>query len=132
MEAGSLIKYLVETYGWNSFNQFYRTIPEPKNQSVTAVLDSALNNSFGISFTELENRYLKYLHSLAVPRNEQSDLQLTVTFFDAVRRYQKVLDPSAYFLTAWLPDGSAMRQRGIVADYLRHPEGWKNRLLNPC
>ncbi len=33
LEAGSLVKYLVETYGWSAFNQFYRTIPEPNNQS---------------------------------------------------------------------------------------------------
>ena len=44
------------------------------------------------------------------------------------RRYQEVLDPSAYFLNAWLPDGSVMRQRDIVADLLRYPMGWKNRL----
>ncbi len=61
--------------------------------------------------------------------DERTDLRLTVGFFDTVRRYQKALDPSAYFLTAWLPDGSVMRQRGIVADFLRHPQKPDNRLM---
>ncbi len=129
LEAASLVKYLVETYGWNAFNKFYRNIPEPNNQSVSAVIDVALHNHFGISFTDLENAYLSFLHSQMVSTEIRTDLQLTVTFFDTVRRYQEALDPSAYFLTAWLPDGAVMRQRGIVADFLRHPEGGKNRLF---
>jgi len=42
-------------------------------------------------------------------------------FYNTVRLYQEILDPSAYFLTAWLPDSKQMRKRGIVADYLRRP-----------
>jgi hypothetical protein len=129
LEAASLVKYLVETYGWGEFNQFYRTIPEPNNQSVSAVIDTALHDHFGISYAKLENSYLSWLHSQSNTADIRTDLQLTVSFFDAVRRYQEVLDPSAYFLTAWLPDGSVMRAHGIVADYLRHPEGWENRMF---
>jgi hypothetical protein len=32
------------------------------------------------------------------------------------------MDPSAYFLTAWLPDGSSARERHITADFIRHPD----------
>jgi hypothetical protein len=39
------------------------------------------------------------------------------------------MDPSAYFLNAWLPDASAMRQRGIVADFVRHPDSGANRQI---
>jgi hypothetical protein len=131
LEAGSLIKYLVETYGWGAFNEFYRTIPAPSNQPVSTALDTAFLDHFGISFADLENDYLKFLHSQPVTENVRTDLELTVNFFDTVRRYQKVLDPSAYFLTAWLPDGSVMRRRGIVADFLRRPEGWENRIFEP-
>jgi hypothetical protein len=129
LEAASLVQYLVETYGWDAFNLFYRSIPAPGNKVVSVVIDTALHDHFGISFTDLESAYLAYLRSQTVPTDERTDLQLTVTFFDAVRRYQKALDPSAYFLTAWLPDGATMRQRGIVADFLRRPDGWKNHLL---
>jgi hypothetical protein len=49
------------------------------------------------------------------------DVRLTVMYYDTMRLYQQWFDPSAYFRTAWLMDNSAMRERGIVADYLRHP-----------
>jgi hypothetical protein len=129
LEAGALIQYLVETYGWDAFNEFYRTIPAPENQTNSAVMEAALHDHFGLSFADLETAFLASLRSQTVTKDASTDLQLTVTFFDTVRRYQESFDPSAYFLNAWLPDGSVMRQRGIVADFLRHPEGWENRLF---
>jgi hypothetical protein len=129
LEAGALVQYLVETYGWGAFNEFYRTISAPENQTDSAVMDTALQVHFGISFADLETAYLASLQSQPITEDVGTDLRLTVTFFDTVRRYQEVFDPSAFFLTAWLPDGSVMRQRGIVADFLRHPEGWDNRLF---
>jgi len=129
LEAATLVKYLVETYGWGAFNEFYRSIPAPKGQQDADVIDSGLRQHFNISFADLETAYLKYLRALPFTDNERTDLRLTVKFFDTIRRYQKTLDPSAYFLTAWLPDGSVMRQRGIVADFLRRPNGLDNRLV---
>jgi hypothetical protein len=52
-----------------------------------------------------------------------------VDYYDSVRRYQRLLDPSAYFLYAWLPSPALMRQRGIVADFLRRPEAPLNLSL---
>ena len=129
LEAATLVEYLVNTYGWQAFNDFYRTIPQSNGGTVSEAIDSALRQHFGISFADMETAYLDYLRSQPFTDDERTDLKLTVEFFDTVRRYQKVLDPSAYFLTAWLPDGAAMRQRGIVADFLRSPRGWKNRLV---
>ncbi len=54
---------------------------------------------------------------------------MTVDYFDTLRRYQSLLDPSAYYLTAWLPDGRAMRERNIVADLTRRPTGVLNRSM---
>jgi hypothetical protein len=129
LEAATLVKYLVDTYGWGAFTEFYRSIPSPDRQKDSAVIDTALRQHFNISFAELETAYLASLRAQAFTNAERTDLRLTVEFFDMVRRYQKALDPSAYFLTAWLPDGSVMRQRGIVSDFLRHPEKLDNRLL---
>jgi hypothetical protein len=129
LEAGSLVQYLVETFGWNAFNEFYRHIPAPDNQKDADVLDLALHQHFGISLAGLETSYMAYLRSQPVSEGVRSDLKLTVTFFDDVRRYQQAFDPSAYFLTAWLPDGPTMREKGIVADLLRHPQDWQNRLI---
>jgi hypothetical protein len=129
LEAATLVKYLVDTYGWGAFIEFYRTVPAPNGQKDSAVIDIALREHFGISFADLETAYLACLRAQPFTEDERADLRLTVEFFDTVRRYQAALDPSAYFLTAWLPDGSLMRQRGIVADFLRHPNGWDNRLV---
>jgi hypothetical protein len=129
LEAAALVKYLVETYGWSAFNEFYRTIPAPNGLKDSAVIDSALRQHFGVSFADLETAYLNDLRAQPFTDDERTDLRLTVEFFDTARRYQKDLDPSAYFLTAWLPDGSVMRQRNIVADLLRRPLGLDNRLV---
>ena len=129
LEAAALIKYMVDTYGWEAFNQFYRDIPAPgKDQTDSIVIDTALHAHFNLSFAELEAAYLAYLRRQPFTQDQRADLQVTVEYFDAVRRYQAALDPSAYFLYAWLPDGSVMRQRSIVADLLRPPNGWENRL----
>jgi hypothetical protein len=129
LEGATLVKYLVDTYGWQAFENFYREIPEPEHgQSVSDVIEAALQSHFGISFSNLETAYLSDIRKQPFTRAQQTDLRLSVEYFDTVRRYQAALDPSAYFLTAWLPDGSVMRQRDIVADFLRHPDGWENRL----
>jgi hypothetical protein len=52
-----------------------------------------------------------------------------VEFFEAMRRYQQILDPSAHFLTAWLPNGPLMRENGIVADLVRRPSELENLAL---
>jgi len=129
LEAGALIGYLVDTYGWQPFDRFYRSIPPPNGKSNSQTIDAGLRASFGITFDDLEAGYRKYLSAQTLTKSQADDLQLTVRCFDTARHYQQAFDPSAYFLTAWLPDGVEMRQRAIVADLLRHPHGWENRYL---
>jgi len=129
LEAATLVKYLVDSYGWQAFNAFYRDINAPGNgQSDSAVIDAALRAHFKLSFADLETAYLAYLRNQPFTEHQRTDLLVTREFYDTVRNYQAALDPSAYFLNAWLPDGSVMRQRNIVADLLRHPDGWENWL----
>jgi hypothetical protein len=129
LEAATLVKYMVDTYGWEAFIQFYLTIPAPDGGSDSAVIDTVLHKHFNISMAELETAYLASLRAQPFTDSQRSNLQSTVDYFNTVRRYQKTLDPSAYFLTAWLPEATTMRQRGIVADLLRHPIAWDNRLV---
>jgi hypothetical protein len=131
LEGATLVQYLIETYGWQPFNDFFRSMPAPDGQKDSAVINAALLQHFQITFAGMETGYLAWLKAEPFTTAEQTDLRLTVQFFDTVRRYQKALDPSAYFLTAWLPDGSVMRQRGIVADFLRRPRQLDNRLIEP-
>ncbi len=129
LEAAGLVKYLVDTYGWDQFNRFYRSIPDPRSGNIAEAIGTSLQSSLEISFSELESGYQQYLRSQTVTAQEKEDLQVTVDFFNTMRRYQQAFDPSAYFLTAWLPDGGVMRQKGIVADLVRHPQGIANRYL---
>jgi len=129
LEASSLIEYMVNTWGWDAFSNFYRDIhPDPSGSQAKAI-DNALEAHFNLSLGTLEERYLQDLRTQTVTPELQDDVRLTVRYYNTVRRYQQSLDPSAYFLSAWLPDGHLMRQRGIVADYLRHPESDENVAL---
>lgn len=120
IEAGALTGYMIKTYGWEKYDSFYRDL-NPLGGPNAGVLNAALEAHFNLSLDQLETNFTAWLHQQTFTENDLTDVRLTIAFYDAVRRYQQVLDPSAYFMTAWLPNGDDMRQRGIVADYLRHP-----------
>jgi hypothetical protein len=84
-------------------------------------LEAALDVHFGLDLDSLEAAFLDFLRAQPIDDSHRADLRLTVAFYDTLRHYQQRYDPSAYFLTAWLPDIPTMRQRGIVADLLRRP-----------
>ncbi len=133
LEAATLITYMVDTYGWEAFNTFYRDISAPaRGQTDSDVIDAALQAHFKLSFATLETAYLAYLRKQPFTQEQRADLQVTVEFFDTVRRYQAALDPSAYFLYAWLPDGSVMRQRAIVADSCATRKAGRTGWTNGC
>ncbi len=129
LEAAALVGYIVETYGWESFNAFYRDIHATPDGRASQAIDAALQKHFRITFAGLGEKYLEFLKAQPVTESMRDDLRLSVQFYDTARRYQQALDPSAHFMTAWLPDYKIMSQRGIVADFLRHPSGMNNHLI---
>lgn len=130
LQAGALVAYMVDRWGWQSFSEFYRDIhPTPGSGGQSQAIDLALQVHFDTSLEELEEGYLQALRAQSFTLQEQQDVQLTVQFYDTLRRYQQALDPSAYFLTTWLPDTREMRQENITADYLRHPQQAPNLAL---
>jgi hypothetical protein len=129
LEAASLIEHMVNTYGLEAFLSFYRDIHIHKNESQSDAIDAALEQHFSISLTRLEMDFISALKAEPDTTTWVDDVRLTVTYYETMRRYQQLLDPSAYFRTAWLMDNNAMRQRGIVADYLRHPHTPANLAL---
>ncbi len=54
LQAGALIQYMVGRWGWQAFDEFYRSIPEPADEPPSAVIDRALRRSFGLTLDELE------------------------------------------------------------------------------
>ena len=129
MQAAALIQYMIDRWGEEAFNAFYRDMQPPANGAPSDAIDEALQAHFDVRLAELETDFKEALRKAALNPDLLADVELTVRFFDTVRRYQQVLDTSAYFLTAWLPHGPTMREKGIVADLLRHPTGLENLAL---
>jgi hypothetical protein len=129
LEAGALVKYLVDTFGWDAFNAFYRDIHPVPSGLQSEAIDRALQLHFGLTLEQLELDFLAHLRAQPMDESQVEDVRLSVQFYDTVRRYQQMFDPSAYFQTAWLADASVMRQKNITADYLRHPNGILNQYL---
>jgi hypothetical protein len=140
LEAAALIEFMVDTWGWQAFSAFYRDIhPLKAPELVTGgeaqtraelsiatpspaqseAVEAALVKHFGLSLAELESRFQNTLRQQPLSSQQVEDLRLSISIYDTARRYQLLLDPSAHFLTAWLTDSTLMRDRGIVADYLR-------------
>ena len=129
LQAAALVKFMVNTWGWEAFNAFYRDIhPHPSGSHAQAI-DAALQVHFDLSFSQLEQMLLEELGRQEVTQEDIQDVRLTIEFYESVRRYQQYMDPSAYFMTAWLPDRAEMRERGIVADFVRRPTAPANIIL---
>ncbi len=123
VEGGALVTYLVQTYGWDRFRQFYgsfRSGPERR------VLDAALQANFGKNLNEVEADWLAVLRAQPPTAAQVDDLRLSIALYDTLRRYQSLDDPSAFYLYAWVPDTAEAFRRGLVADYVRHPDSAEN------
>jgi hypothetical protein len=129
IQAGALVQYMVERWGWKAFNAFYRDIQPAPQGGLSAAIDRALRLHLEIGLDELDASLRETLRSQPPSPGEREDVRLTVARYDTLRRYQQALDPSAYYLTAWLPDGNAMRTQQITADVLRGPAAPANVIL---
>jgi hypothetical protein len=129
LEAAALIEFMVNEWGWQAFTAFYRDIHPHPDKLQSKAIEVALQEHFQVSFAVMEQQFIKALRRLPLTEDIRNDARLTLGFYDEVRRYQQLLDPSAYFLTAWLPGNAELRERGIVADYVRRPETLENIAL---
>jgi hypothetical protein len=136
--AGSLVEYMVNRWGWEEFSSFYRGIDsqeemlpggsEIPNQAYEEI-ELGLMKHFGITLEKLEEDFIADLKKEELNVQIVKDVSATIRYYDTARRYQQILDPSAYFATAWSPSVTEMRQRKIVADYLRYPAQMENIVL---
>jgi hypothetical protein len=129
LEAGALVEFMIDQWGYDAYNAFYRDMNCKERQDESKTMDSALQDHFGISFAELALQFLFALQAYPTDIDLQQDVSLTIELFDTIRRYQQLLDPSAYFLTAWLITLPELQSRDITADYLRHPSQPENLTL---
>jgi hypothetical protein len=137
LQAGALVEYMVDTWGWQAFSDFYRDIHPLEEQGGNSdeaqrqvqAIQAALQKHFDLDLQQIETQFLQALQEVELTQAMVDDVRLSAAYYDTLRRYQAVLDPSAYFLYAWLADSRAMRERGIVADYLRRPQQAENIAL---
>ena len=128
LEGGAFIDYLVRRNGYQTFIDLYDDIARKPGELDADMIDRQMEAMYGVGLDEMEAEWLNYLRTID-PSSEVRDLRNTIAFYDTVRRYQKALDPSAYFLQAWIPDVEEAESRGIVSDFMRHPRAADNIAL---
>jgi hypothetical protein len=129
MLAGALVAYLVDTYGWDGFSDFYRSIAPPPDGKDSTAIDAALQVHFGVTFATLEEQFIAYLLSQPLIPEIKTDVRLTLEFYDILRQYQQYQDPSAYFRNVWLFPDEDIRQQEIVSSWGRWPQYPQNLVI---
>ena len=122
LEAGGFVSYLIETYGYDLFRKFYSATSADDAPTPHDVLNINLQDVYGKSLTQIESEWLQSLQSLPEDPQQTADLETSIRYYETMRRYQKQYDPSAHFLTAWLPQPENVREQGNTADFRRHPQ----------
>jgi hypothetical protein len=120
--AGAFVDYLVTTYGWNQVRAFYGSVTSADGPTQAAAMDARLQLYFGRTLAQVEADWMAYLDNLPRDRFAAENLRTTIRFFETMRRYQSVYDPTAYYLDAWLPVPQTAKQLGATADFVRHPQ----------
>ncbi|MFZ0548410.1 MAG: hypothetical protein WAM60_23380, partial [Candidatus Promineifilaceae bacterium] len=129
LEAGGLIDYLVNIYGWEKVRDFYSDTTVYDGSPLSNAVDLNFQLYFGKSLAEIESDWISYVQDLPRDPQETADLQTTIRYYNVVRQYQQKFDTSAYYLTAWLPNPEEMEEEGITADFTRHPDTATNVAL---
>ncbi len=122
LEAGAFVSYLVEIYGWPRVRAFYIATTPSDGPTPSSALDTSLQAHFGLTLEQVEEAWLSYLARLPRDRTAADNIRATIRFFEVMRRYQRELDPSAFYLTAWLPPPSQGEEVGATADFSRRPQ----------
>ncbi len=122
LEAAGFTTYLIDQYGWARFRNFYVNTTAGDGVNDAAAVDANLQLTYNKTLPEMETEWLAYLQNQPVSETAVADLATTIRFYDIMRHYQLLYDPSAHFLSAWLPYPQEVREQGNTADLTRHPE----------
>ncbi|HSM57565.1 MAG TPA: hypothetical protein VK879_15540 [Candidatus Sulfomarinibacteraceae bacterium] len=121
LEAAGLIDYIVRRYGWETVRNFYSDVVPQGREDHSATVERSLQLHLGRSLAQFEEEWLREVD--AAPRDPAAanDLLTTIRYYDVMRDYQLLYDPTAHFLKAWLPFPQELEQRQLTADLTRHP-----------
>jgi hypothetical protein len=129
LQAGAFVTYLVDQFGWSTFREFYSDTSADDAPTEAESLDLNLQTYYGSSLAEMEVEWLDYVRSLSLDEAEIADLETTIRYYEIMRRYQEIYDPTAHFLRAWLPNPVEVQEEGNPADLTRHPQAEINVTL---
>lgn len=129
LQAASFVKFLIDNHGWSRFRDFYTDVTADDAPTVAEALDSNLQIYYSKNLAEMEREWLTYLSRLPGGKTAVADLQTTIYQYETMRRYQRLYDPTAYFLNAWLPYPHEVRASGSPADLTRRPQSETNITL---
>lgn len=129
LQAGAFVQYLIQRDSWERFKAFYSDTTADDAPTQAEAVDLNLQIYYGRTLAEMEQEWWDTLRQKPAGKDNLADLQTTVRYYDLMRRYQAVYDPTAYYLTAWLPYPEEVRDRGNPADFTRGPQEEVNVVL---
>lgn len=129
LEAAGFVSFLIDRGGWPLFREFYANVTSDDAATLAEAVDVNLQQYYGANLTQLEAEWITTLQGLSPSAADLDDLSTTIRYYNVMRRYQQAYDPTAYFLTAWLPHPSAVREQGNPADLSRRPKEEINIVL---
>lgn len=121
IEAGAAVTLLIERFGWAAVQRFYAETAIHQGETDVQALNRGLQAHFGWNLERLDAELRQAAQARALSPAEEADVAVTLALFDTLRRYQRLLDPEAYYATAWFPRREPMAARGLVADAVRSP-----------
>ncbi len=122
LEAAGFITYLIDRDGWNTFKGFYSDVSADDGPTLADAVDVNLQHYYGASLAQIEAEWLAMLRSTPPDPAVVEDLRTTIRYYNVARRYQELYDPTAHYLSAWLPHPTQVREFGNPADLTRRPE----------
>lgn len=122
LEAGGLVDYLVGLRDWNTFKSFYSDISAQDGATLAEAVDVNLQRYYGATLAQIEADWLASLRGITPDTATVEDLRATIRYYNVARRYQELYDPTAHYLSAWLPHPTQVREFGNPADLTRRPK----------
>ncbi|MCP4426156.1 MAG: hypothetical protein GY803_16815 [Chloroflexi bacterium] len=129
LQAASFVDFLIDRYGWSRFREFYQAVTYDDVRPPSETLNIHLQIHYNKTLAAMEADWLAHLNRLPWDETAVADLQTTLRLYNAIRRYQRLYDPAAHFLDAWLPYPNEVREVGNPADLTRRPQSETNIAL---
>jgi hypothetical protein len=130
-EGASFVGFLIRTYGLETFKQIYKAQQAQRgNRKIDSVAFCASDNQQIVAPTgktagALEQAWLAYLKTIQPTAAQRQTWELTIRFFDTMRRYQETLDRPARDL----PPPPKTWDRKTAANFLNAATGRRAAVL---